>query len=94
VKTPLSFPTADGQFVTKWGSEGELASQFLHPHGLDVDSAGNIYVTDAELLNIQKFTSDGQFIASWGNVEGTGPSEFSWLESVDVDSAGNVYVAI
>jgi tripartite motif-containing protein 71 len=85
--------TSEGQFIAAWGSEGELDSQFLHPHGLDVDSAGNVYTTDAELLNIQKFTNNGEFVTSWGGIDGTGPSEFSWLESVAVDSMGNVYVA-
>jgi len=83
----------DGRFIAKWGIEGELDAEFLHPHGLDVDSAGNVYATDAELLNIQKFTSGGEFVTLWGGIDGIGPSEFSWLESVDVDSAGNVYVA-
>ena len=32
--------TSDGQFVSKWGSEGTGNSQFLHPHGLDVDAKG------------------------------------------------------
>lgn len=53
---------------------------------------GNVYVNDAELFNIQKFTINGGFVTKWGGTEGNGPTEFSWLESVDVDSTGNVYV--
>ena len=37
--------------------------------------------------------SNGEFVTSWGGIDGTRPSEFSWLESVDGDSMGNVYVA-
>ena len=57
-----------------------------------IDSSDNVYVTDAELLNIQKFDSDDQFLTKWGS-EGEGDGQFTWLESVDIDSADNVYVA-
>ena len=41
---------------------------------------------------IQKFTSDGEFITSWGNY-GSGDGEFISPEGIDVDDEGNVYVA-
>ena len=47
-----------GNFITMWGSEGEGDGQFLHPYGLGIDSSDNVYVTDAELLNIQKFDNN------------------------------------
>jgi DNA-binding beta-propeller fold protein YncE len=47
-----------------WGSEGEGNGQFLQPHGIGIDSKDNLYVTDAELLNVQKFDSNGQFISN------------------------------
>ena len=57
----------NGNFVTKWGTEGEADGQFLHPHVAAVDSEGNVYVTDRDLANVQKFTNDGQFIMKWGS---------------------------
>ena len=57
-------------------------------------SSGNefVYVTDNELFNVQKFTTTGDFVTSWGS-EGEGEGQFASLESLDVDSNGNVYVA-
>ena len=44
--------TANGTFVTTWGTKGERDGQFLHPHIPAVDSQGNIYVSDRDLANI------------------------------------------
>jgi DNA-binding beta-propeller fold protein YncE len=74
-----------------WGSEGEGNGQFLQPHGIGIDSKDNLYVTDAELLNVQRFDSNGNFITKWGSV-GEAGGQFAWLESVDTDSRDNVYV--
>jgi tripartite motif-containing protein 71 len=111
----------DGNFITKWDSEGTGDGQFLHLHdtamgpggsnrssvnqeatnaqplissGNASQSANNefVYVTDNELFNVQKFTTDGDFVTSWGS-EGDGEGQFASLESLDVDSNGNVYVA-
>jgi DNA-binding beta-propeller fold protein YncE len=78
-------------FAFKWGSNGTGNGQFMRPHGLDFDSQGNVYVTDRDLNNVQKFTSDGQFITKWGK-RGTSPGEFIFPYSVLVDKNDNVYV--
>lgn len=35
---------ADANLVALWGTKGEGEGQFLHTHGIAVDSSGNIYV--------------------------------------------------
>ena len=40
---------------------------------------------------IQKFTSDGQFLAKWGG-KGHDPGDFDYASDVAVDSAGIVFV--
>jgi tripartite motif-containing protein 71 len=57
-----------------------------------VDSQGNVFVSDRDNANIQKFTSNGNFITKWGT-EGEGNGQFSKPESIDVDCFGHVYVA-
>ncbi|HPN63784.1 MAG TPA: SBBP repeat-containing protein [Candidatus Goldiibacteriota bacterium] len=79
-------------FVTKWGSQGSEDGQFNNPHGVAVDSAGNVYVADSSNNRIQKFTSSGVFITKWGSY-GNADGQFSYPYGVAVDSAGNVYVA-
>ena len=50
-----------------------------------VDSNDDVYVADAQLTDIQKFTKDGQFIRKWGS-EGSGQGQFGWMENIDIDS--------
>jgi tripartite motif-containing protein 71 len=51
-----------------------------------------VYITDQDNGRIQKFSSDGQFIESWGTT-GDGNGQFSEPEGIDVDNSGHVYVA-
>ena len=45
----------DGVFITEMGSYGPEAGQFLNPHMVAVDGAGNVYVTDINADRVQKF---------------------------------------
>lgn len=85
-------------FITKWGSAGEADSQFYRPGGVAADSSGNVYVADTQNNRIQKFNSNGTFIAKWGKNEGdgnygSGDGEFEWPQSVAATQGGTVYVA-
>ena len=52
----------EGNLVDSWGNVGSKNGQFLHAHGITIDSQDNVYVSDAENCNIQKFDKDGNFI--------------------------------
>jgi hypothetical protein len=82
----------DGNLIGSWGTVGSNDGQFLHAHGIIIDSQDNVYVSDAEHCNIQKFDKDGNFITKWGT-KGIGPGKFLQPESMDVDSLNNIYVA-
>ena len=92
--------TSAGTFITAWGcatavtgcSAGSGSGQFNTPRGIAVDSSGNVYVADAGNNRVEKFSSGGTFIATWGSY-GAGNGNFSSPRGVAVDSAGNVYVA-
>ena len=58
---------SNGTFITKWGSEGTGDGQFDSPHGIALDSSGNVYVVDYYNNRIQKFDSNGTFITRWGS---------------------------
>ena len=78
VKTIASFGDGDGQFNI--------------PHSLVFDEEGNIYITDTNNNRVQKFSSDGKFIAKWGS-NGTGDGQFSnHAHGVAIDSLDRVYV--
>ncbi|MBF0609110.1 MAG: hypothetical protein HQL61_16345 [Magnetococcales bacterium] len=83
--------TADGKFITKWGSNGSGDGQFGWFYGIAIDGSGNVYVADTGNNRIQKFTSDGKFIAKWGS-EGNGDGQFYYPWSITLDGSGNAYV--
>ncbi len=79
------------EFILKWGRQGFGERQFYSPHGVAVDSSGNVYVAEWSNHRIQKFTSDGKFITMWGS-NGSGEGQFNYPHGIAVDSSGNVYV--
>src|SRR5687767_9169273 len=70
--------TSNYSFVTAWGSSGRAFGQFSQPFDIATDSAGNVYVTDYTALSnqVQKFSSNGTFLLSWGFL-GTGGGGFA-----------------
>jgi hypothetical protein len=76
-----------------WGTAGSGNGQFLNgAGGVAVDSAGNVYVTDLGNHRVEKFTSSGSFIMSWGG-SGTGNGQFSGPEGIAIDLTDNIYIA-
>ncbi len=107
--------TPDGLVTTLAGLAGSSgtndgmgsAGRFNYPAGVAVDSAGNVYVADANNCAIRKVTPGGVVTTlaglaafdPWGNpvggsADGTGSAaRFNDPAGVAVDSAGNLYVA-
>jgi phosphohistidine swiveling domain-containing protein len=90
--------TSDGTFITTWGSAGSENGEFDYPEGIAIDSQNNVYVADSYISDsphnnrIQKFTSDGTFITTWGS-DGSENGEFNFTQGIAIDSQNNVYVA-
>jgi uncharacterized repeat protein (TIGR02543 family) len=99
--------TPGGEVTTLAGS-GEAGSadgtgtdaSFNGPHGVTVDSAGNVYVADYNNHLIRKITPGGEVTTlagtsgTAGDADGTSTdASFNGPHGVTVDSAGHVYVA-
>jgi len=60
--------TDDGEFVSEFGSVGSGPGQFDLIHGIAVDRAGRIYVSDRMNHRIQVFTPEGEYIDEWPDI--------------------------
>jgi DNA-binding beta-propeller fold protein YncE len=49
-----------GTIVSTFGRAGHFAGHFDQPHGIAVDSMGNVYVTENRGKRVQKFRVVGQ----------------------------------
>ena len=93
----LKFDRSTGEVLTSFG-----AGMFVLPHGLHVDSDGNVWVTDSagneagtKGHQIIKFSPEGEVLMTLGKagVAGSGPDTFN--EPCDVITApnGDIFVA-
>lgn len=59
--------SASGGYLSEWGRKGDKPGEFNIPHGITVDSTGNIYVADRENNRIQIFDPNGNYIKQISN---------------------------
>jgi sugar lactone lactonase YvrE len=99
--TPAGVVTTLAGSPEQAGSNNGTGStaRFYFPNGVAVDSAGNVYVTDADNDDIREITPAGVvttlagFPGLAGSTNGTGnAARFSHPSRVALDSAGNLYV--
>lgn len=91
--------------ILKFDSAGNLlksfgASMLIFPHGIHVDRAGNVWITDGlgkdgKGHQVFKFSPDGKLLLTLGKagVAGSGPDEFNAPSAVYVAPDGSIFVA-
>ncbi len=95
-KDPIGVPTvsvfdgATGRLLSTWG-----ANRFIMPHGLTVDHAGNLWLTDVGLHQVFKCSPSGEVLLTLGEagVPGDDASHFNLPTDVAVLPDGSFYVS-
>ncbi|HEV2975127.1 MAG TPA: SMP-30/gluconolactonase/LRE family protein [Solirubrobacteraceae bacterium] len=87
---PSGTQSAAPSFATQFG---EAPNQLNHPVSVAIDPSGNLWVINGQTDQIEKFSSTGTLLASYGSY-GTGAGQFNAPWGVAVDPrTGNVYVS-
>src|SRR6266702_8895670 len=84
-----------GKYLRSFG-----AGMFVFPHGIHVDRAGNVWVTDADGKEgkghrVVKFSANGKVLLTLGKagVAGDGPDTFNRPTDVAVAANGDIFVS-
>ncbi|MDF2429165.1 MAG: 6-bladed beta-propeller, partial [Nitrosopumilus sp.] len=89
--TQYSFALGDYDYISEWGQFGIYTpGLFSFPQFIAVDDDGNSYVTDLGNKRVQKFSSSGEFVSTWGH-SGTLAGAFHYPAGIAVGD-GFVYV--
>lgn len=79
--------TRAGLPILTWGGTGSEPGRFRGPAGIAVGPDGSVFVTDLYNHRVQRFSPDGELLASWvAGAENAAPF------GIAVDRAGRVYV--
>jgi tripartite motif-containing protein 2/3/tripartite motif-containing protein 71 len=89
----VSTHSLNGTKLRSFGNRGSGPGQLAGASGVAVDDQGNILVVDNGNHRIQKFTSEGHFLASVGS-EGVEPLQFHFPSGIAFNACNKkVYVA-
>ncbi|CAF1058070.1 unnamed protein product [Rotaria sordida] len=82
-----------GQFLRKFGIQGNRPGQFDRPAGVAFDKQLNrIIVTDKDNHRVQVFTSIGEYIFKFGE-KGTKPGQFNYPWDVAISSTSQILIS-
>ena len=76
--------SADGRYISSFGSPGNGPGQFNVPHSLRVSRDGRVFVCDRENNRVQVFTEGGEYLAQW--------TDFKAPMGIHIDSNQTAYV--
>jgi hypothetical protein len=79
------------RLIDIWGGPGTANGQFYYPYDLAIASDDSVVVVEYKNNRIQRFDSDGRWIASWGG-PGFEPGQLNQPWGITVDSKDQVHV--
>lgn len=88
-------PSKDGSTYSpflQWDVAGWYGESLDNKPYLAVDNQGHLFVTDPEAYRVLEFTTNGEFIRTWGEY-GIGAENFGLAAAIAVDVEGHVWVS-
>ena len=82
----------EGNFLFKFGKEGNKEGEFNHPGCLSVNRDGHLMVCDSENHRVQVFELSGKFVTKFGT-KGSGNGELYWPVATTNLSDGRIVVS-
>ncbi|SEQ07344.1 peptidyl-alpha-hydroxyglycine alpha-amidating lyase family protein [Neolewinella agarilytica] len=78
-----------GEIINSWGEDS-----FIHSHGMHVDWAGNVWLTDIKRHQVFKYSAEGQLLLSLGTAgeAGLDNTHFDQPTDVAVSPEGDIFV--
>ena len=88
--TVLEIDAETGQQIASWGT-----NTFLVPHGITIDGANNVFLTDVSLQQVFKFTHDGKLLFALGEprVGAWDATHFNEPTDIAIRPDGSFYVS-
>ena len=83
--------TLDGNYVGKFGTQGNGRGQLYWPSGIAADMYGFILVTEHGDNRVSIFDKDGVFIHGFGS-GGSGHGQFSSPRQIAISPTGDIYI--
>ena len=99
----ITICTVGEEYIGEIGNAGRLGGEMMDdgesadpgslvwPVSISLDSQGNLYVSDEWLNRISMFTSDGDWLGSWG-IKGKADGEFDKPSGFAFDHEDNLYI--
>jgi len=86
----LEIDADSGRLIASWG-----ADTFLVPHGITIDAADNVWLTDVALQQVFKFSHDGRRLLTLGEarVGGWDGMHFNQPTDIAIRGDGSFYVS-
>ena len=84
--------TLDGNYVSKFATQGSGRGQLDYPCGVTIDLYGFIFVADSINNRVSIFNKDGNFIHCFGS-KGSDDGKFQYPYGIAISPNGNIYVS-
>jgi DNA-binding beta-propeller fold protein YncE len=81
------------ELLRSWSGPKESPGHLEDPHGIALDSKGNVIIADEAKSQVMRFTSEGKFLQYIGSGEGAMRGYFTKPRIVQTDASGNIWVS-